>query len=157
MGWDANKSEQRICETRPTGQGTGTKGLPELHSNGPIEGPRSAILRFLKANPNCKATTVPNRGPGKAESTPIPSGFLHSTFDSSLRQVLARPIKWVWLKKKELGLRGFQSLVPFTRVPFWFRFFEPQPNESLKQCFEPLPMGVEQTGLLPHEGKLPFA
>ena len=24
-------------------------------------------------------------------------------------------------------IRGFVSLVPFTKVPFWYRFFEPQP------------------------------
>ena len=34
---------------------------------------------------------------------------------------------WVWLKIKELGLRGFSSLVPFTKVPCWYHFFEPQP------------------------------
>ena len=33
----------------------------------------------------------------------------------------------VWLKIKELGLRGCLSLVPFTMVPFWYHSFEPQP------------------------------
>ena len=37
---------------------------------------------------------------------------------------------WVWLKIKELGLRGFWSLVPYTKVPFWYHFFEPQPYLS---------------------------
>ena len=31
-------------------------------------------------------------------------------------------VKCVWLKVKELGLRRFESLVPFTRVPFWYMF-----------------------------------
>ena len=36
--------------------------------------------------------------------------------------------KWVWLNIKELGLRRCWSLVPFTKVPFWYMSFEPQPN-----------------------------
>ena len=44
----------------------------------------------------------------------------------SLRSDLALVI-WVWLKIKDLGLRGFLSLVPFTKVPFWYQFLEPQP------------------------------
>ena len=32
---------------------------------------------------------------------------------------------WVWIKIKELGLRRFSSLVPFTKVPFGY--IEPQP------------------------------
>ena len=38
--------------------------------------------------------------------------------------------KWVWLKIKELGLRGFSSLVPFAKVPFWYCVFEPQPSRE---------------------------
>ena len=35
---------------------------------------------------------------------------------------------WLWLKIKEDGLRGFWSMFPLTRVPFWNSvFFEPQP------------------------------
>ena len=34
---------------------------------------------------------------------------------------------WVWLKIKQEGLRRFWSMFPLTRVPFWYRFFEPQP------------------------------
>ena len=33
---------------------------------------------------------------------------------------------WLWLKIKELGLRRCWSMFPLTRVPFWYRFFEPQ-------------------------------
>ena len=40
---------------------------------------------------------------------------------------------WVWLKIKELGLRGFLSLVPFTMVPFWYHSFEPQPHRGTLQ------------------------
>ena len=36
--------------------------------------------------------------------------------------------KWVWLKIKQEGLRRFWSMFPLTRVAFWYRFFEPQPN-----------------------------
>ena len=32
------------------------------------------------------------------------------------------------LKIKPEGLRRFWSVFPLTRVPFWYRFFEPQPN-----------------------------
>ena len=34
---------------------------------------------------------------------------------------------WQWLKIKELGLRGFWSMFPLTRVPFWYRVLEPYP------------------------------
>ena len=37
---------------------------------------------------------------------------------------------WVWLKIHQEGLRRFWSMFPLTRVPFWFRFFEPQPCVS---------------------------
>ena len=33
---------------------------------------------------------------------------------------------WVWLKIKQEGLRRLWSMFPLTRVPFWYRFFEPQ-------------------------------
>ena len=33
----------------------------------------------------------------------------------------------VWLKIKQGGLRRFWSMFPLTRVPFWYRAFEPQP------------------------------
>ena len=35
-------------------------------------------------------------------------------------QFSSRPHTWLWLKIKELGLRKFQSLVPFTKVPCWY-------------------------------------
>ena len=35
---------------------------------------------------------------------------------------------WVWLKIKQEGLRRCWSMFPLTRVPFWYRFFEPQPH-----------------------------
>ena len=38
------------------------------------------------------------------------------------------PLKWLWLKIQQEGLRRFWSMFPLTRVPFWYRFFEPQPN-----------------------------
>ena len=34
---------------------------------------------------------------------------------------------WVRLKIKQEGLRRFWSMFPLIRVPFWYRFFEPQP------------------------------
>ena len=36
---------------------------------------------------------------------------------------------WVWLKIKQEGLRWSWSMFPLTRVPFWYRFFEPQPYQ----------------------------
>ena len=39
---------------------------------------------------------------------------------------LLNPI-WVWLKIKQEGLHWFWSMLPRTRVPFWYRLFEPQP------------------------------
>ena len=36
--------------------------------------------------------------------------------------------KWLWLKIKQEGLGRFWSMFPLTRVPLWYRFFEPQPN-----------------------------
>ena len=38
------------------------------------------------------------------------------------------PNEGVWLKIKQEGLRRFGSMFPLARVPFWYRFFEPQPN-----------------------------
>ena len=38
---------------------------------------------------------------------------------------------WVWLKIKQEGLRRLWSMFPLTRVPFWYRFFEPQPHGDL--------------------------
>ena len=34
---------------------------------------------------------------------------------------------WTWLKIKQEGLHRCWSMFPLTRVPFWYRFFEPQP------------------------------
>ena len=34
---------------------------------------------------------------------------------------------WVWLKIKQGGLRMSWSMFPLTRVPIWYRCFEPQP------------------------------
>ena len=40
---------------------------------------------------------------------------------------------WLWLKIKQEGLRGFWSMFPLTdRVPFGYRFFEPQPHVPRK-------------------------
>ena len=36
----------------------------------------------------------------------------------------------VWLKIKQEGLRRCWSMFPLTRVPFWLRFFGPQPYGS---------------------------
>ena len=33
----------------------------------------------------------------------------------------------VWLKNKQEASRRFWSMLPLTRVPFWYRFFEPRP------------------------------
>ena len=45
------------------------------------------------------------------------------------RGSLARA-KWVWLKIKQQGLRRFWAMFPLIRVPFWYRFFEPQPSRK---------------------------
>ena len=37
-------------------------------------------------------------------------------------------LKWVWLKINQEGFRRFWSMFPLTRVSFWYRLFEPQPN-----------------------------
>ena len=34
---------------------------------------------------------------------------------------------WVWLNMKKEGFCRFWSMFPLTRVPFWYRSFEPQP------------------------------
>ena len=36
--------------------------------------------------------------------------------------------KGLWLKIKQEGLRRCWSMFPLTRVPFWYRFLEPQPQ-----------------------------
>ena len=36
----------------------------------------------------------------------------------------------MWLKIKQEGLRRFWSTFPLTRVPFWYRFLEPQPSSG---------------------------
>ena len=38
---------------------------------------------------------------------------------------------WVWVKIKTPGHRRFQSLVPFTRVPFRVPVFDPQPYYNI--------------------------
>ena len=38
---------------------------------------------------------------------------------------------WVWLKIKHGGLHRFWSIFPLARVPFWYRFFEPEPFGSV--------------------------
>ena len=38
--------------------------------------------------------------------------------------------KWVRLKINQEGLRNVWSMFPLTRVPFWYRLFEPQPSIS---------------------------
>ena len=35
---------------------------------------------------------------------------------------------WVGLKIDQEELRRFWSMFPLTRVPFWYRLFEPQPS-----------------------------
>ena len=39
----------------------------------------------------------------------------------------AQLLLWLWVKIEQEGLRRFWSMCPLTRVPFWYRFFEPQP------------------------------
>ena len=41
---------------------------------------------------------------------------------------------WVWLKIKQEGLRRFWSMFPLSRVPFGYRFFEPQPYVTCMCC-----------------------
>ena len=36
-----------------------------------------------------------------------------------------------WLKMKQEGLRRFWSMFLLTWVPFWYRFFEPQPHVTV--------------------------
>ena len=36
----------------------------------------------------------------------------------------------MWLKIKQEGLRRFWSMCSLTRVPFWYRVFEPQPTSE---------------------------
>ena len=36
----------------------------------------------------------------------------------------------LWVKIKQEGLRRFWSMFPLTRVPFWYRSFEPLPMKS---------------------------
>ena len=46
----------------------------------------------------------------------------------------------VWVKTKPTGDGRFWSLVPFTKVPIWYRFFEPQPFRGC--IFQALGAGV---------------
>ena len=43
---------------------------------------------------------------------------------------LVSEVSWVWLKINQEGLRRFWSMFPLSRVPFGYRFFEPQPFGS---------------------------
>ena len=37
---------------------------------------------------------------------------------------------WAWVKIKPAGDRRFQSMFPFTRVPFWvYPILDPQPRD----------------------------
>ena len=53
---------------------------------------------------------------------------------------------WVWLKIKQQGLRKFWSMFPLTRVPFWYRFFEPQPYLRWLRPFHRLNRPFETVG-----------
>ena len=54
--------------------------------------------------------------------------FLFSLVIFPLDRVASRTAYiWVRVKMKPPGDRRFLSLVPFTRVPFWLRIFEPSP------------------------------
>ena len=50
-------------------------------------------------------------------------------------QVMQPMAMWVWLKIKQEGLRRFWSMFPLSRVPFGYRFFEPQPCVLLSIVF----------------------
>ena len=45
-----------------------------------------------------------------------------------LKPKLENKITWVWLKIQQEGLRRFWSMFPLSRVPCWYRFFEPLPH-----------------------------
>ena len=59
-----------------------------------------------------------------------PNGFLKGPgLDASRTNMRMGSFpKCMWLKIKQEGLRRCWSMFPLTRVPFWYRFFEPQPN-----------------------------
>ena len=48
----------------------------------------------------------------------------------------AKNMIWVWLKIKHEWLRRCWSMFPLTRVPFWYRFFEPQPFGDAARTLE---------------------
>ena len=62
----------------------------------------------------------------------------------------------VWLKIKQEGLRLW-SKFPLTRVPFWYRFFEPQPLGLFWVCSEvgPNQCPNRRRKLLEHGGQSP--
>ena len=75
------------------------------------------------------------RWPGKAASSAgLGGGFGgpegHGWFpvDFPCEQACQIQDTGVWLKIKQEGLRRFWSMLPLTRVPFWYRLFEPQPQ-----------------------------
>ena len=49
------------------------------------------------------------------------------SLDFSIEATTGGASIWPWLKVKQEGLRGFWSMFPLAKVPFWYRFFEPQP------------------------------
>ena len=68
------------------------------------------------------------------------SGILSARSKPALFKLQAPQAKfqrWVWLKIKHQGLRKFWSMFPLTRVPFWYRFFEPQPDVQAFQVRNP--------------------
>ena len=46
-------------------------------------------------------------------------GKMYLLRSPELRPGLTPARKWLWLKIKELGVRRFESLVSFTKMPFW--------------------------------------
>ena len=52
---------------------------------------------------------------------------MHHTAERLTRLKGQTGAMWMWLKINQEGLRRFWSMFPLTRVPFWYRFFEPQP------------------------------
>ena len=78
----------------------------------------------MKASSSCSKRV----SPGFASQCHGPHAHIGVVENAQKSKKTARFPNWVWLKIKELGLCGCWSLVPFTKVPFWYHFLEPHTN-----------------------------
>ena len=128
--WRARKAEQDLCDfawrmTSNSKMGSFSfipfnhppKGFFSQKSDAQLGPKLPGLVAPVAQNDGCRAVHVP-----------CPRRFL-GPWLPPIFCVLGTEI-WVWLKIKQEGLRRFWFMFPLTRLPYWYRFFEPRPYEQ---------------------------